>query len=239
MRLWITLLLSLVFSSPVWSSNNDNSDALLNKITLKLNAEQWVSSKTALVTIGVNASVSDNALDKVQDNVLQKLNTLSNQGEWHITSFNRSLDQSGLERVQMSAQARLPASALPNLRDKTKTMSKPGETYTLDDVQFIPSEDEIRAANINLRGLIYQQAKDELVRLNHVYSDQKYYVHDINFVGMVYPMAAPQNAMTAMLKMGDNVGSSSSLAVGDKLILSAVVVLASNPDVSLTKVAHS
>jgi predicted secreted protein len=222
----LVMLLGILLAMPAWCNSVDNSDAMLNKVTLKLTAEQWVTSKTAVVTVGVNASVSDNALDKVQDNVKDKLNQLSNQGEWHITSFNRNMDQSGLEHVQMSAEARLPASALPSLRDKTKSISKPGETFTLDNVQFTPSEDEMRSANTALRGVIYQQAKDELDRLNKVYPQQKYTVHAVNFVEMGYPIA--QNTM-GMMRMAA-APMASPLAVGDKLSIAAVVVLAATPD---------
>jgi hypothetical protein len=228
-------LTALLIAAPSWA-DTDGVGALLNKVTFKLNAEQWVASKTALVTIGINAGVSDAALEKIQDDVLKKLNQLTNKGEWHITSFDRNLDQSGLENIRMEAQARLPSSALPNLRDKSKAMSKPGETYTLDSIQFTPSEDELRDVNTALRGNIYQQAKEELDRVNKAYPDQKYYMHDINFLSNFMPIAQAQNGMMAMaMKSG---GGSGSLAVGDKLVISATVVFAAMPDQGLTKTIH-
>ncbi len=234
MRILASLFMSIVIVFPAWASQDDNADALLNKITLNLSAEQWVATKSALVTIGINASVSDHGLDKVQDEVLQKLNQLSDKGEWHIVTFNRSLDQSGLERVQMSAQARLPSTALSNLRDKAKSTSKPGETFTLDDVQFTPSEDELREANAALRSQIYQQAKDEIVRITKLTPEQKYSIHDVNFVNTYAPQPMQAHSM-AMIKMGDNTGARPELAVGDKLVLNALVVLASASDVALAK----
>ncbi|MDR3492909.1 MAG: hypothetical protein P4M12_12880 [Gammaproteobacteria bacterium] len=237
MRVLVSLFIFVCSFFPVWAYADINSDALLNKVSLRLNAEQWVASKSALVNIGINVSVSDHDLDKVQDQVLQKLTQLSSQGEWHIMSFNRSLDQSGLEKVQMSAQARLPSTALSNLREKTKSTSKPGETYTLDDIQFTPSEDELRAANAVLRTNIYAQAKEEIDRLAKANPDQKYFIHDINFVDMYVPQ--PIRVGMAMMKMGDNTAAAPvGLAVGDKLILNALVVLASAPDAALLKVAN-
>jgi hypothetical protein len=229
----LLVLLSVFLSAAVWAFDCNNSDeSLLNRVSLRLTAEQWVSSKTALVTVSINAGVSDSALESIQTNVLKKLNELSNVGEWHITSFNRSLDQSGLEKVQMQAQARLPSQALPNLRNKAKALSKPGETFTLDDIQFTPSEEELREANMALRNNIYQQSKDELERLNKVYPEQKFYIHEINFLGNT-PLRIPQNAMIAM-KMGDN-DMNNSLAVGDKLVLSATIVAAAIPNQALIK----
>ncbi len=226
-------LLSLLFVAPVWADAGLGN--LLNKITLPLSAEQWVSTKTALVTVGVNATVSDSALEKIQDQVLQKLSKLSSEGEWHITSFDRSLDKSGLERLQIAAQARLPSSALPNLRDKAKAISEPGETLTIDDIQFTPSAEELRAANTALRNDIYQQAKDELARLNKLYPDQKYYLHEINFIGVVLPLPVAQNMMFAQVKMARGPGG---LAVGDKIVLSATAIFASAPDQTVTKMLH-
>lgn len=228
-RLYVGLLSLLVMTS-VWADPDVGS--LLNKVTFQLSAEQWVSTKTALVIVGINATVSDSALEKIQDQVLQKLNKLSNEGEWHITSLDRSLDKSGLERLQISAQARLPSSALSNLRDKAKAISEPGETLTIDDIQFTPSADELRTANTALRNDIYQQAKDELTRLNKLYPEQKYYLHEINFMGMVSPLPAAQNMLFSQAKMGGG------LAVGDKLVLSATAVLASAPDQTVIKILH-
>jgi hypothetical protein len=229
---------ALLIGTPSLAADSEGIGSLLNRVTFKLSSEQWVTSKTALVTVGISAGVSDAALEKIQDDVLKKLNQLTNKGEWHITSFDRNLDQSGLENIRMQAQARLPSNALPSLRDKTKAMSKPGETYTLDSIQFTPSEDELRDANTALRGNVYQQAKDELDRLNKAYPDQKYYMHDINFLSdyqPVAPMARNGMMMAMAMKSGDGGGN---LAVGDKLVLSATVVLAAMPDQGLTKTIH-
>lgn len=228
MRVFVLLFLSLLVSIPAFA--HEDGDALLNKVVFRLSSEQWVSTKTALVSIGVNASVNESGLEQIQDAVLKKVSQLASQGDWHILSFDRSVDQSGLEKVRILAQARLPASALTSLRDKTKAMSKPGETYSLDNVQFTPSEDELRAANVALRGNIYQQAKEELDRLNKVYPDQKYYVHNVDFVSMVEPEPVPIMPQNAFMQASVRVaGASPALAVGDKLILSATVIVASNP----------
>src|SRR5262245_12903757 len=129
------LFLTLTFLSfPAWSDIQLGD--IQNKITLQLQAEQWVTTKTALVNVGVNAAVTDQGIDKVQTDVMQKLNQLSDKGEWHILTFNRQLDSSGLESIQITAQARLPQSELANLRNKAKSISKPGETFTIDNIQF-------------------------------------------------------------------------------------------------------
>jgi hypothetical protein len=233
------ILLTLLIISPAWANpTNDGAEGLLNRVSISLSAEQYVPTKTALVSIGVNAGVNDAALQSIQDDILKKLSALSDKGEWHITSFNRTLDQSGLEKVQIEAQARLPTSALPNLRDKAKNMSKPGETYTLDNIEFTPSADELRDANTTLRGQVYQQAKDEVDRLNKMYPDQKFYVHSVNFINGMMPVVVPRPMAMMAMRAGNVQESENNLAVGDKLILNAVVVLASMPDPGLIKMIH-
>jgi len=236
MRAIYLLLVSLLVSLNAWADNA--YEPLLNTVTLELNAEQWVTTQTALVTIGVNASVTGGGLEKIQSNVLSKLNQISNKGEWHIISFNRSLGQSGLEQVQISAQARLPSSDLGGLRDRAKAITKPGETYTLDNVEFTPSENELRDANKNLRNTIYQQARNEIDVLNKANPDQHYYIHNIDFVGRVTPQP-PQPMMYKVGGMNTLASNAANISVGNKLSVSATVVLASAPSSDVTKIVHA
>lgn len=225
--------LCVLLTSPVWAMVN--IEPLLNKITMQLHAEQWVTTKTALVTVSVNAAVSGQGLDRIQNNVLQKLQQMSNQGEWHIIAFNRQLDKTGLESVQINAQARLPQTELASIRDKAKNVSRPGETFTVESVQFTPSNEELQQANAMLRNNLYLQAKGELDGLNKIYPDQKYYLHEIDFTSAPVPM--PQNTM--MLKVASPVPQGSTLSVGNKLMLDATVVLGSMNEQSKQKLAGS
>ncbi|SRR5579883_2120001 len=225
MRGFYFLLSVVLFSTPAWA--DINLEPLLNRVTLQLHAEEWVTTKTALVSVGVNAAVSDQGIEKLQSGVLQQLKQLSTQGDWHIVSFDRQLDKSGLETVQITAQARLQQTELAGLRTKAKAMSKPGETFTIDNVQFIPSEDELRQANNELRNLIYQQAKAEMDTLNKLYPDQKYYLHQIDFA---FP---PAPGPLVMAKMAP---AAAPLSVGNKQELQATVVLAAAPDFLTQKV---
>jgi hypothetical protein len=235
MRRWLAVLVSYCLIVPAFA--DPDFESLLNKVTLQLTSEQWVATKTALVTVGINASVSDKDLGKIQMSMLEKLNQLADKADWHIVSFDRTQDQSGLEKVQASAQVRLPESALSGIRDKAKTLSKPGETFTLDNVQFIPSDEELRVANAALRNSIYQQAKAEIDQLNKDYPEQKYYLHQISFMGGVMMRPMPQNVMM-MNKTGGDAGNAN-FAVGDKLRISAQVVLAAAPNPDVTKVVHN
>jgi hypothetical protein len=233
MRLLMTVLMAFL-AIPAWADMKE--DALLNKITLRLSAEQWVTTQSALVTVGVNAGTNSAGVEKIQDEVLKKLKDISNQGEWHIISLDHSQDQSGLEKIQISAQARLPSAALANLRDNAKKISKAGETFNVDNILFTPSEEELRAANIQLRNNIYQQARNEIDNINKAYPDQKYYLHGIDFTGNVVTAPMPQNTFVSV-RMTQGIVTKD-LPVGDKLTIFATVVLAAVPEQLFAKMPH-
>ena len=229
-------LLNIAFMSAVWA--DVSVEPLLNQVSLQLSAEQWVTTKTALVTVGVNVSVSDSGLEKVQNEVLSKLNQISNKGEWHIIDFNRTLDQSGLERVQIAAQNRLSSGDLVGIRDKAKAISKPGSTFTIDNVEFSPSAEELQAVNLTLRNDIYQQAKTEIANLNKLYPEDKYYLHNINFTNDFSQQPQPMMYKAAYGATGSaaaNVMHVSNLVVGNKLKITANVVLAAAPNADVMR----
>lgn len=234
MKKLLVSALGLLLTMPAWADLN--LEPVLNKVSLQLHAEQWVTTKTALVNVAINAAVTDQGIEKLQNEVLQKLSQLANKGDWHIVSLNRQQDKSGLETVQIMAQARLAQEDLSNLREKAKTISKPGVTFTIDNVQFTPSEEEIRQANTTLRNNIYQQANLEIDALNKMYPTQKYYLYQVNFMN---DMPAPMPMMAGMAKMNMAAAPAAPLSIGDKVELQAMVVLASLPDSILQKLAHN
>jgi len=225
------LVFTLLFTLPAFADIDPGP--LLNKVTMQLQSQQWVTTNTALVNVGVNAAINDQNMGSVQNDVVSKLKQLSDSADWHVVSFNRSLDQSGLERVQITAQARLPQKELSGLRDKAKNLSKPGEAYTIDNVAFVPSDEELQAANVNLRNDIYNQAKNEIAYLNKIYPDQKYYLYNIDFMSSPSPMPMAANEMMLTKSVGRT--SVTPVPVGNKAVLQATVVIASFPEVVLQK----
>lgn len=229
------LALCMIFSIPTWADTN--LEPLLNKVTLQLQGEQWLTTKSALVNVSVNAAVNDQGIENMQSEVINKLNQIV-KGEWHVLSFNRQQDQSGLESIQILAQARLAQADLGGLRDKAKSISKPGEKFSVDSVQFTPSEDEIRQANVVLRNNLYQQAKSEIDSLNKAYPDQKFYLHSIDFVNSSLPSPMPM-AASAMYLEKTNRPVAPPMSVGNKLQLQATVVVAAMPDYVIQKITHN
>lgn len=221
------MLAGLLAVSSAWA--NVDFGSLLNKVNFQLNAEQWVTTQTAKVFVTVNATVNDAGIDNIQKTVLTKLNQLSNKSEWHIVSFTRMKDKSGLESVQIQAEARLPQSDLGALRTKAKSLTRPGETFSVSDIQFTPSEEEIRSAEVVLRNDIYQQAKKELDTVNKHYPTQKFYIHAIDFSSS--PGVMPMTAKAMLRSAGGSMDMMvQPLNVGNKMTLYAQVTLAAMPD---------
>jgi hypothetical protein len=219
--------LSLLMFSLTTYAEDDNS-YLLNKISLQLHAEQWVTTQTALVRVSVNATVSSQGIEKIQNSVMQHLGQLSQKSTWHIVSLNRQEDKSGLESVQIFIEARLPQNELAALRDKAKSMSNPGEKFAIESVEFTPSEDELKQANAALRTQIYNQAKAEMDSLNKLYPEQKFYIHAVDFMTAPGPM--PMTMATSYMKAdmaSVRSAGSAPLSVGNKQELMAVVVFGS------------
>lgn len=227
------IMLGMMVMVPAWADVDLSS--LLNKVSLQLKADKWVTSQTAKVIVSVDAGLSDQGIEALQTKVMGKLGQISNQGVWHIVSFTRQQDKSGLENVHLMAEARLPQTALADLRGKAKGITKPGEAYTVTDVQFTPSDEELTVANKALRSMIYQQARAEIEVLNKDYPEQKFYLYQIDFnatnVMPVYEMRTMNVAAS---------GASSApqpLNVGNKQTMLATVILAAIPDVIAKKPA--
>lgn len=216
--LWVLPALSYaVVMSPV-----EPIQPVLNQVVYQTSAEGWVASQTAEVVINVSASLTEDQLAKAHTNIVDKLNSIA-KTDWHITQFNRNANQSGLEQLQVEAKARLPESALINIRSQAKKISKEGETYTVGDINFAPTLADTVAVRETLREQVYQQIQKELVTLNKIYPSQHYVVHEINFREDMMP----QPQMRAMVA---NAGENAPLNVQNKLVVSANVSLGSvNP----------
>lgn len=203
---------------------------VLHQITFSVNSEKWVTTQNADVYVGVDATMDQNQLAAAHTDILQKLNKLAS-GDWHITQFNRSANSSGLEQLQVVAQARLPETALSKIRDDAKALTYPGETFTVLNIAFIPSTAEMEAVRADLRNDLYGKIQDELNRVNKIYTNQKYVVHEIDFSEQgVTPQPLPVLRATAMVMGGaENAATPTQppLTVANKLIMTAAVTLAS------------
>lgn len=230
-----SLVLGLTISTSVFAQTSSTSQDIpvfppqpvINQINLQLSTEQWVTTQNADVIVGVDATLNQSQLAQAHADILQKLNKLASTAEWHITQFDREQDKSGLEQLTVTAQARLPESALADIRDQAKAITIPGETFTVESIAFNPSTAELEAVRAQMRNDIYKKVQDELTQINKMYTDQKYSVHEIDFTEQsVQPQPMIRMAMMAGNAEAAPAAAPPPLTVANKLILTADVTLA-------------
>lgn len=228
-RILIALFTVFVCISP--AAQADTKPLPMNVVQLSLAKEQWAKTSTARVVVNLSAALKSSGLSNTHKTLYAKLKHISNKGEWHITSFNRFKDSSGLEKVSAQAEARLPESELPGLRDRAKKVSRPGETLTIGAIAFTPSLADVQRTRSQVRDALYQQANQELARINKAYGKAgKYFIHSVNFLSS---KPAPQSRMMKNRMMAVSEASSAAdaaLVISDKIRMSAVVVIASRND---------
>lgn len=218
----LTLVLGIIFTAAMAVSRTYPP---LDTVTFQLSAEQWASSATAKVIVGINATLDDAQLATINNTIMANLQKIDGSADWHITQFTRSKNQSGLEQLSAQAEARLPINALSNLRQNAASVSKPGAVYSIDVIDFSPSAREIEKVRADLRSQIYVGVQQELARLNKVYSDEKFYLYSIDFGGVTPGPIHPVQA--TMFVAESNAAPAAAMAVSRKIEMDADVVLAS------------
>ncbi|MFA5041482.1 MAG: hypothetical protein WC464_07610 [Bdellovibrionales bacterium] len=176
-RAALSLLLLLSLISPASAQDQQKPD---DAVSFDLSAEDWVSTKSARVVLGVEAAVNSPNAGSVRAEMAKSINDAA-KADWRLTSFNRIQDQTGMERWSVSFEARLPESALNGLRDSVKKASKAGMQITVNGIDFSPSHDEMEAARAALRARIYKEANEQLAALNSVLPGRNYRISQIAF----------------------------------------------------------
>ena len=224
----IAAALTIIAFSSIVNANDLPSERALDIVDFQLSAKRWVSTQTALLTVNLDATLGNADLVKARADIMTKLAKIA-VGEWHLTQFDRSQDASGLEKLNAQAQARVSQSSLTLVYQNAKTVSKPGESYQINTIEFKPSQEEIQHVRIRLREELYQQVQDELTRINHIYSEQHFTLNNLFFsegVDANQPKPAYQSR-TMMSPMATET-TLPTLSVSNELIMTAVVQVASN-----------
>lgn len=201
---------------------------VLDKIMFQTSAREWVSTQSALLNVSIDATLTNADLVKARADIMANLNTIT-KGEWHLLSFDRSQDSSGLERVNVMAQARVNQSVLTDIYQNAKSVSKPGAQYTISGIDFKPSLDEVQRVQAEVRKKLYQQVNDELERINKAYPKQSYSVSTITFVdgdNPQPPVAYQAKVMNTLMVQG--AAAPAPLSVSNEIVLTALVEAASN-----------
>ncbi len=199
---------------------------VLDTITFQVSAKQWINTQTAVLSVNINATLTNADLVKTRAEIMDKLNKIA-KGEWHLVQFDRSQDSSGLEKLFVQAEARVPQSSLTNVYENAKSVSKAGAVYRIATIEFKPSLDEVQQARVQLRERLYQQASEELDRINKIYSVQSYSINYLIFNENNETPTPQLKAHTTMNTMAMP-ASATALTVSNELTLTAMVQVASN-----------
>ncbi len=197
-----------------------------DQVVLQLQAEEWVETKTAKLAVSVETVLSGEQAAQQAGKVPPVLNELA-QGDWRVTSSDRSRDASGLERWRVMAEVRLPESALGGIYDKARQLSKPGQQLEVNEVDFSPTLAEREATAAKLRADIYRRAAEEAAEAAKVWPDQGFRVHRVDFetAGMPRPVQRMSMAKGDMQAMAAP-AAAEAYGVSERLVLRATVVLA-------------
>ncbi len=206
-----------------------------DRVIFDLSAEDWVTTKTARVTVSVEAAVSGNSAGAMSKAVGDLVKT-----DWRLVSFNRDQDNTGLERWSAEYEARVPEAELTGLYENAKKLSKAGMQLSISAIDFTPTLEETQAANAQLRAKIYKMASEQLATLNASLPGRAYRIALINFTSdneAVAPRPMPQvmrgfSEAAIPLKSGGgtvNAMAAQPMERSEKITLTARVVLAVTP----------
>ena len=155
----------------------------INTVQFTLMAEQWSSTDTALVNVSVDAVLNKEGLAKMRTEIMDKLNRIA-KAKWHIVTFDRSQDQSGLERLHVEAQARVNEADLTDVNANAKSVRKAGQTYRVGQIKFTPTLTEMEQTKAAVREKVYAQAKAEIANIDARFPNEQYFVRQIRFEPM-------------------------------------------------------
>lgn len=198
----------------------------LDTISFQTSAKQWVTTQTALLSVNINITLSDANVVKARAHIMESLDKIA-QGEWHLTQFERSQDSSGLEKLFVQAQIRVPQNLSTNVYQRAKTISQSGAQYIINGIEFKPSLEEVQKIRALVRNQLHQQITSELMQINKIYPNQKYTLSNLVIVdgeGSVPPVAS--RAKNAVL-FASGASTATLVPVSNELVLTAYVEVAS------------
>ncbi len=235
-RPFIVLCLVLMFCFPAAADEPKPDD----RVIFDLSVEDWVTTKTAHVIVEVEAAVNGATAGDTRTDMIKAVDDLA-KVDWRLTTFNRSQDQTGMERWSALFDARLPESDLSGLIESAKKLSKAGLQLTISSIDFSPTLDEMETLRGQLRSRIYKMANEQLVALNGALPGRNYRISVISFTGdenaSPMPRVVRGQAAMSMLARADSdgsaIGSSSTAAPmerSEKIVMQARVILAALPE---------
>ena len=215
-----------------------------DRVTFNLSTEGWVTTKSARVLLGVEASVSGTQTGTMRADMQKAVNEVV-KADWRLVTFNRGQDKTGMERWSAIYEARIAENELNGINEKAKKVSKAGMQISVANMDFSPTLEETQATLSALRSDIYKKAVEQLNTLNSSIAGRNYRIAEIDFMGSDVPHAQPAPANVMMMKQRNMMMSAAGAAEAapemdmainapmersEKLVTMARVVLAAEPD---------
>lgn len=206
-----------------------------DSLNISLTAEETIVNETVKLIATITAQVTpDEPPEALPNRVREMMNkvvdTSKFESKWHFSNMNRSKDDTGYERVTLTASARVPEGENYNLDDRAERASQRG--LVINDIEADTSTPAylIEATVSKLRVQIAEKAKKECDALSAALGRQ-YRIHSINFNGADYGgakalRASSSNAMAATMSYGSGASDDGTLGNAQKVSLSASVSLA-------------
>ncbi|MDD3370656.1 MAG: hypothetical protein PHE27_02400 [Alphaproteobacteria bacterium] len=174
-RTFALFLLAFAFSGPALADDLVRPD---DTVAFDLNAEDWVSTKSARVVLSAEAAVNETNEGSMRAAMAKAVDAAA-KADWRMTGFSSGQDQTGMERWSVTFEARLPEANLGGLSDALKKVSKAGMQIKVANIDFSPSPEEIEAARATLRSRIYKQVAEQLASLNASIPGRSYRIAQI------------------------------------------------------------
>jgi len=198
----------------------------MSQVSMHFTTEAWVNSKTSLVNIGLSASVPANQVDALTETIKTKLATISKEKNWRLINLTRNESDSGLMTITGQAVARLNNDAINTVQAQLKTLNKPGEKYTIDNIDYQPDLQTINQVKTELRANLYQQMLSGQKELNTALptTHSPFQLYKVNFNDASLPAPVAYVASNVRVKQRNHSPQQTSLS--GKMQMSADVTYA-------------
>jgi hypothetical protein len=211
------------------------SKIIHDTIDLTFSMEHTVVNDTVKIVAQIVAIVAPGQTDgELRGDIRATMKRFIESADWQFSNMRRTSD-AGMERVTLTASARVPESENYNLSGRAKLASRPGlEIEEVHADTAIPQV-MIEEAEKTLRMKLLEKIKIEQKEINLVMGSEPYRVHQVNFSSTpANPFAnhivkSPMRAASAAT-YGSGFGGDEDEVLGNaqKLSMMASVVLARN-----------
>jgi hypothetical protein len=217
------VLAALLFAAAASSVAHD-AEARGPELVFPVTVEGWANTSTARVTAIADITLTTEVAAQVRAEALAAFAKIGPGAKWRITKFSRRADRSGARRWVINAETRLAQSKIDGLRDAAKNASEPGKAYRIGGISATPSRAEREAALTVLRREVYAIAREELSAARILWPDSGAAIKRIDFTA---PRVSTTQASARVMRSNRLAGGSAeSVAVEQKLTLTATIVLA-------------